>query len=356
MRENKAAAERANQPTLIKSSLLRLPSRPPPQPLPHHQDPAGFIPDPMMRPAIDLVYDSAKPLHIKLTGEARKLALQEAADQSLKDLAESISLGKSEVLTVYLRTMARFHSYSFNNQILIALQNPDATHVAGFHRWLSLGRFVKKGEHGITIFAPITRRVGEVEEKASDGTASKREVRKLVNTKAVFVFDIAQTDGKPLPTFSTVLGEAQGLLPKIRDAITSRGIALYYEDHLAGGAIGLSEGKRIGCKTRLTPADEFHTLAHELAHELLHRGERRHETTRRTRELEAEAVAYAVCSGVGLDAKRASTDYIHLYQGDINRLSESLEHIRRAATEILSSITAPDESDEMTEARDKPET
>lgn len=259
-------------------------------------------------------------------------------DQALADLGEALAAGKSERLTQFLTTMSKFHSYSWGNVMLIMIQAPNASHVAGFHTWKKLGRSVKKGEHGIMILAPVLRRIGEVVEKKPDGSEVAKPLRQIVNTKPVYVFDISQTDGKELPTLATISGEPADHAAHLKTFIASKNITLEYAKNL-GGALGVSQGGKIQCLEGLSPAEEFHVLVHEVGHELLHRGERRKETTRRTRELEAEAVAFVVCTAVGLDAKASSTDYIHLYQGDSAKLAESLHHIRSVASEILAAIT-----------------
>jgi hypothetical protein len=272
------------------------------------------------------------------TWEEKHARIEEMTEHALTQLGESLAAGKSESLTRYLEAMAKFHDYSFGNQILIALQAPEATHVAGFHAWKKFDRSVMKGEHGILILAPVTRKVGEVEERSHDGTAEKRDVRRIVNVKPVYVFDVSQTEGKELPKFASVQGEPAEAIPLIKAFISAKGVELEYAKSL-GGAKGRSEGGKIYVEEGLLPPEEFHVLVHEVAHELLHRGERRAETTRRSRELEAESVAFVVCTARGLDAKQSSTDYIHLYRGDTKMLAESLEHIRRTANEILAALS-----------------
>lgn len=272
------------------------------------------------------------------TREEKHADIEQMTDQALADLGDALAAGKSERLTQYLSVMAKFHHYSFGNVLLIMIQRPDATHVAGFHKWKELGRCVKKGEHGIMILAPVTRKVGELEERRPDGKVETREVRRIVNVKPVYVFDVSQTDGKDLPAFAKANGDPATHTPKLKAFLASKNIRLEYADSL-GGALGCSEGGKISCLNGLTPADEFHTLVHEVAHELLHRGERRNQTTTRTRELEAEAVAFVVCTAVGLNAKEFATDYIHLYQGSKEKLAESLQFIRTVANDILAALT-----------------
>ena|GEM_PF-2810686 len=268
--------------------------------------------------------------------------LHENVEQALNRLAESLEAGQSDTLKSWLKTMSRFHNYSLNNQMLIAFQRPDATHVAGFQAWKKFDRLVNKGEKGIMILAPVTRRVGSVEECDEEGKTKEKTLRQLVNTKVVYVFDVSQTHGEPLPELAKVKGHAGPYIPVLKELIAAKGIELYYADRLSGGAQGRSEGKRIGCINGLPPAEEFRTLAHELAHELLHRGERRQETTVRSRELEAESVAFVVCNAIGLDAQECSTDYLQLYRGNKQMLLESLQFIRQVSKDILS-VLVPDD-------------
>jgi N-terminal domain of anti-restriction factor ArdC len=282
--------------------------------------------------------DETVPKEAKATRAEKLNGLHETVDRALDDLAQALDAGRSETLKNWLKTMSHFHNYSLNNQMLIAWQRPDATHVAGFNAWKKFNRIVRKGEKGIMILAPVTRVVGRAESSEGDEGANGQQVRQLVNTKVAYVFDISQTYGEPLPELTNVRGNPATFTERLKDVIRSRGIELYTEERLGGGAQGRSEGGRIGIVQGLEPAEEFRTLAHELAHELLHRGERRSQTTKRTRELEAESVAFVVCSAIGLDARQTSSDYIQLYRGDKATLLESLQFIRNVAQDILSAI------------------
>ncbi len=257
-------------------------------------------------------------------------------DQSLQELITALEQGKSEKLLEYLAFQARFHQYSVGNCLLIAIQKPEATFVAGFQKWRQLGRFVKKDEKGILILAPLVRRK-ESTEQACDAESSQN--RKVVGFRAAYVFDVSQTDGAELPEFSSITGDPGERLLLLQRLVDSRGIELRYEDKL-GGATGVSEGGKIALLRGLSAAEEFSVLVHELAHELLHRSERRKETTRRVRELEAEAVAYVVASAVGLYGLARSSDYIQLYAGDKELLLASLNHIQSAASEIIGSLAS----------------
>jgi len=261
-------------------------------------------------------------------------------ESGINELISALEQGKSEALTQFLEFQSRFHEYSFRNSLLIAIQNPSATYVAGFQRWKSLGRYVKKGEQGIMILAPIVRRK-KANDEASD--VSKEEVddgEKVVSGfRAVYVFDVSQTDGEELPEFSRIVGDPGDKLLLLSEVVQKRGIELLYAESL-GGADGRSEGGRIQIREGLDPAQEFAVLAHELAHELLHRTERRKETTRKIRELEAEAVAFVVSRAVGLSGLTRSSDYIQLYSGDKEMLLASLDHIQRVAAEIIEELEA----------------
>ena len=273
------------------------------------------------------------------TTRAEKLEkLHDSVEQALDKLAGSLEAGHSDTLKAWLKTMSRFHNYSLNNQMLIAWQRPDATHVAGFHAWKKFDRLVNKGEKGIMILAPVTKIVGTRTELDRQGKSVEKPVRAIVNAKVVYVFDVSQTHGEPLPELNVIKGDPSAFTPKLKDLILAKGIELYFAERLPMGALGVSEGGKIGVKQGLTAAEEFHVLTHELAHELLHRGERRKQTTKRSRELEAESVAFVVCNAVGLDAQASSTDYIQLYRGDKEMLLESLQFIRTVSVSILDAL------------------
>jgi antirestriction protein ArdC len=266
-----------------------------------------------------------------------------AAD-ALVDLERDLAAGKSETLVRFLATMGKFHHYSFNNVLLIALQRPDATQVAGFNTWKKLGRYVKKGEKGIGIIAPMA--VGK-SKAAVDPTAADDEGPRI-RFRLVRVFDVSQTDGKPLAEFAEIRGDPAQHLARLRDIVTGRGIQLEY-DNLEGGAEGISRGGSITIQAGLHPAKDFSVLVHELAHELLHQTDRRAATTKTQRETEAEAVAFVVSRAIGLECGAHASDYIQLYQGDANTLSASLSLIQATAAgilkELLSTPADPGEED-----------
>jgi N-terminal domain of anti-restriction factor ArdC len=242
---------------------------------------------------------------------------------AVNHLVEALESGKSEVLTQYLSTMARFHNYSFGYIMLIARQKPDSTNVAGLRTWNSLGRFVKRGEKGILILAPMIGRK-KADSAAEPTEDAKQSQAQLYGFRAVYVFDINQTEGKDLPTLTEVQGDVSDYRERLVKFVESQGITLIYSDRIAP-AKGLSHGGKITLLSGMQPAEEFSTLAHEIAHEMLHRGDRRTLTTKQVRETEAEAVAFVVCQSVGLQTGTTSADYIQLWHGDANLLRESLE-------------------------------
>ena len=255
----------------------------------------------------------------------------ELASAYLDQLATNLDQGNSEALTAYLQVMARFRRYSFHNTLLIFGQKPTAQHVAGFGTWKKLNRWVKSGEKGIAILAPTIRKMDTDSDEKTNGEEGEQVVQSFIT---VYVFDVTQTDGEPIPEFATVSGEVGDYLSRLRQHVSDSGIRLGYTANL-GGALGISHGNAITILSGLDPATELQTLAHELAHEKLHRGPRRNETTRQIRELEAEAVSYVVTRACGLENVSSSWDYIRLYGGDRKLLAESLHHIHLAAADIL---------------------
>lgn len=268
----------------------------------------------------------------------REEALKKS-DEALKELAQALKEGKSEKLLSYLNTMSKFHRYSFGNCMLIAFQKPDAGLVAGFGRWKELGRSVRKGEKGIAILAPMVRskRARLESQLARKDTDSSDEVS-ICGFRVVHVFDVSQTEGEELTEFAQVQGEPDDKLIRIEGFIRSRGIELEYAESLPTGARGMSAGGKIWILSTLPKAEMFSTLVHEVAHELLHRGDRRDATTKVIRETEAEAVAYVVCRGAGLECSTHASDYIQLWDGNETVLMQSLELIRNVASSILAEM------------------
>ncbi len=266
--------------------------------------------------------------------------IQQITRKAIEQLATDLQAGKSEALTRYLAAMARFRKYSLFNLMLILQACPNATRVAGYRTWQSMGRFVKKGQKGIMILAPVFRkRSGDGAEDNDSGDS-----RVLVGYRPVFVFDESQTAGADIPSIGTVKGDPGLYLARLEQFVRAQGIVLEYAQDIAP-AKGMSQGAKITLLPGQTAAETFSTLAHETAHSALHFGNPRAETTKRIRETEAEAVAFVVCSAIGLDPGRSAADYISLYNGDASLLLESLECVQRTATTILTAIGADEPSE-----------
>jgi len=251
-------------------------------------------------------------------------------ENALNSLTESLENGQSDELKKYLQTMSRFHQYSLRNVMLIALQKPSATHVAGFHSWKKLGRFVKKGENGIVIIAPLVYK-----KETDENEDNNSNVTEINGFKGVYVFDISQTDGDELPEFARVQGDPARYQEMLSNYISANGITLEYSDTLH--ADGCSSGGKITIRSGLSPAQDFSVKVHELAHEFLHHsGEKLSKTQKET---EAEAVAYVVCQSIGLDTNTAFSDYIQLYKGERETLISSIQRIKDVSGRIIAGLT-----------------
>jgi antirestriction protein ArdC len=276
---------------------------------------------------------------------------KEVITANIQLLVEQLEAGHSEGLTAYLTAMGRFHNYSFGNILEIARQKPDATRVAGLHAWNQLGRKVMKGQKGIRILAPMisSRKKKDTAAERSEDPAANTPV--LMGFRAAYVFDVSQTEGAELPQFAErTTGEVGEYHQRLIDFTIVQGIGLAFTESIAP-ALGMSYGGRIAILPGQAPAEEFSTLVHELAHELLHKTARRTATTTTVRETEAEAIAFVVSQTIGLNAGRASADYIQLYRGNAELLTESLEVIQKTSALILSAIETQQAEAEQSEAQ-----
>jgi hypothetical protein len=184
--------------------------------------------------------------------------------ENVKALIAQLEAGKSDALTTYLDAMARFHNYSFGNILQIARQRPDATNVAGMYTWNQLGRRVKKGEKGIQIFAPMIGKNRKKQEE-TEQNRDEKSASILVGFRAVYVFDVAQTDGAELPAPAAVTGEAGAHLDRLVEFVQQQGIELEYNERIAP-AQGASYGGKIVLLPGQSKAETFATLVHELGH------------------------------------------------------------------------------------------
>ncbi len=268
---------------------------------------------------------------------------REAVSNAVDTLIQQLESGKSEQLLSYLSTVAKFHKYSFGNVMLIMGQCPDASRVAGFRTWKTMDRNVKRGEKGIVIIAPMIFRDKDAKKKPRQ----LEDDDTIVRFRAVYVFDVSQTEGEPLPEPDRIDGDPGLHLAKLESAIESHGIALHTVESL-NGADGTSSGGTIKIVDSLSDAERFSVLVHEWAHELLHQGKLIDKAARPpkvVRETEAEAVAFVVSHSVGLDTKSASSDYIQLYDGNKETLVASLDRIQKTACTIIEAINDHDGND-----------
>lgn len=257
----------------------------------------------------------------------------------------------------YLRTTSKFYDYSVNNTVLIMLQKPDASYVAGFQKWKELGRFVNKGEVGLKVIA-----CGEKKEKTTDVRGNEKEdIRRFYFP--VTVFDISQTTGKDLVLSPFESHELDGSIDKfeaLRDAlIKTADCPVFFEKMQERGAKGYYSitGNEIHISENLSQPETISVLVHELAHSKLHENTEaiiERGTTRRTREVEAESVAFVICNRLGVDTSCTSFEYIAGWSKnkELPELKNSLQVITDAAKnisdEILGHLNTRDQSQERT--------
>ena len=261
--------------------------------------------------------------------------LRQRIDKSIDALAKAVDdVRASEMFTAYLRVQARFHKYSWRNSMLIAMQRPDATQIAGYRAWQKLKRQVRKGECGTTILAPCPFK-RDVERNG------ETETEEGMFFRAVHVFDVAQTDGPDLPTVDvpTIEAQADDLLAKLQSVAVTRGIRVVFGP-IPDGAFGVShKDGRIEIEDSHPTGQQAKTLEHELAHQELHHNVKG-PLTRSIAELEAESVAYVVCMRFGLDVEVRASRYIALWDGDSKALRSSLERIAKTARALIDDVEA----------------
>lgn len=287
------------------------------------------------------------------TEKQRVQELTDKLKQGLQDLFNSDSYRN------YLSTMSKFHNYSFNNTLLIAMQKPDATLVAGYKALQkNFERHVNKGEKAIRILAPAPYKIKEERDKIDpvtqellldkDGNPQKEEVEITIPVfRAVSVFDVAQTDGKPIPELAAkeLLSDVEGYQDMIRavEAISPVPIEL---EEIAGDSKGYydSEAKRIAVQENMSESQTLKTMIHEVAHSKLHSKEVEQDEQmrkdRNTKEVEAESVAYTVCQHFGIDTSDYSFGYIAGWSSgrDTKELRASMDTIRKTASELITGI------------------
>ena len=290
-----------------------------------------------------------------------KEAVESKLDTIMKALEEGVEkVFTSEQYQMYLQTMAKFHNYSFNNTLLIAMQRPDATLLAGYQTWQKkFHRHVKRGEKGIKIIAPVPvkekRQVEKIDEETQeivigiDGQPETETVERILpRFRVTTVFDVSQTEGEPLPTL------------EVNELV---GDVFIYEDFMKGleeispvpfqfqeidsGAKGYYSNaeKLVAIQTGMSQAQTMKTAVHETAHAILHDRDVMEENgitkDRMTKEVESESVAYVVCNHFGLDTSNYSFNYVAGWSSDkeMPELRSSMDTIRLTSSQLIADIT-----------------
>lgn len=283
--------------------------------------------------------------------------------KDMDSIMQSLESGVEELFTSnryqeFLKTMAKFHNYSFNNTMLIAMQRPDATLVTSYKNWQSMGRQVMKGEKGITIIAPAPykkmkeKEVLDENQRPIMGTDGKPKTEQVEVTvphfKAVTVFDIAQTSGEPIQTLAPeLLTAAVQDFDSFMQAIQKISPVPIRFDEIDGNANGYyhNADKEIVIKKGLSESQTLKTAIHETVHAKLHDREIMEslgvEKDRLTKEVEAESVAYCVCSSFGLDTSDYSFPYIAGWSSsrEMKEMKASMDVIRKTAGEMIDQLT-----------------
>ena len=297
-----------------------------------------------------------RPIELTATDTAGKVKeITAQLEAGVKDLFNS------ERYQDYLKAMSKFHDYSLNNTLLIVMQKPDASLVAGFNKWRDeFERHVKRGEKGIKILAPAPYKIKkELEKLDPDGKPIIGEDGKPVTEqkeitvpafKVVSVFDVSQTDGKEIPDIAvdSLTGSVEQYEDFFKALEQTSPVPVGFE-RIESGAHGYYHNaeKRIALNEGESELQTVKTLIHEIAHAKLHDidlnappEQQQERPSRRTREVEAESIAYTVCQHFGLDTSDYSFGYVAGWSSDkdIKELKASLENIRATASELITEI------------------
>ena len=292
------------------------------------------------------------------------MAEKQSSRDRLKEITASIEDGikelfQSESYAQYLQTMSRFHHYSVNNQVLIHMQKPDATLVAGFNKWKNqFGRNVIKGEHGIKIIAPTPVKKKIEQEKLDPDTQlpmldadgkiiTEEKTIQIPMYKPVTVFDVSQTEGKPLPQLAHDLSGNVANYDVFMEALRRSSPVPISVEVMGGGMDGYFdlEHQDIAIRKGMSEVQTVSAVIHEMAHALLHNRtkdteEKTPEISRSTEEVQAESISYAVCAYYGIATGDNSFGYIASWSKDktLPELRESLEVISRTADGLINDI------------------
>ena len=285
--------------------------------------------------------------------------------QKVKEITDKLEAGlkelfESEKYKSYLSTMSKFHNYSFNNTLLIAMQKPEATLVAGYQAWQkNFERHVNKGEKAIRILAPAPYKIKEERDKLDpvtgemmfdeNGMPQKEETEVTIPAfRAVSVFDVSQTDGKPIPELEVneLLSTVEGYEDFVQALMNISPVPIAFED-IPGDSKGYfsTAEKRIAVQENMSESQTLKTMVHEVVHSMLHDKEVNQSMDipvkdRNTKEVEAESVAFTVCQHFGIDTSDYSFGYIAGWSSGRNmkELKSSLDTIRKTASELITGI------------------
>ena len=267
---------------------------------------------------------------------------KEKMDKIMAMLTEGVEqVFSSEKYAQWLRVCSKFHHYSINNQILILMQTGGtASQVAGYRKWQSLGRQVRKGEHAITIISPM-----QFKKESSDPDADD-EIKTLF--KASYVFDISQTDGDDLPSLVEELTDDDASYDAIIEKLIKfSSVPVSFTSDLPEGVYGCFSPSEMSIKVRdtISRSHRTKTLVHEICHSIFD-ADPKSKTDRETKEVRAESCAYCVCSALGLDTSDYSFGYIAGYSSgkDMKELKSVMQDIKTTADKILSAIMPADNS------------
>lgn len=285
------------------------------------------------------------------------MAEKKGQTDKIKELTDKLEAGIKEVFTSsryreYLSAMNKFHSYSYNNSLLIMMQNPNASYVAGYKTWQTLERHVKKGEKGITILAPcpykatkyvdvVDTETGQVRRDSMGNPIKEEKEITYASFKAISIFDISQTEGKPLPELTK---ELQGEIPDYKILMDSihevAPVPIRFEawDKSKKGHYNLAE-KEIVIKSGMSELQTIKTAIHETAHSILHK-DKEHMKDSATMEVEAESVAFVVCQHLGLDTSDYSFGYLAGWSSDkeLPELKSSLQTIQKTSHDMIEQL------------------
>lgn len=254
-------------------------------------------------------------------------------EQGVKDVFES------DRYKDYLSFMTKFHNYSINNIVLIMMQNPEASLVAGYKAWQTkFHRQVRKGEKAITILAPCTHK------KVIEQDGEQKEVV-WTSFRAVKVFDISQTDGEDVPDILKPLaGDVKNYEDLKNRLVETSPVDIEFKPIKKANGYFHIKDKRIVVKSGMSEEQTIKTMIHEISHAMLHNADDGSEkdADNNTKEVQAESVAYVVCQMLGIDSSEYSFGYIAGWSRDrtIKELSASIEAIRTTATDLVNRIRA----------------